>query len=101
MLSLTENPDVAGGTRERRKAGSIAVGFALETEALLENGQKKLESKGFDILVANDATEEGAGFEVDTNRVTLLMKGEPSEECPLMSKNEVADTILDRVTRLL
>jgi phosphopantothenoylcysteine decarboxylase/phosphopantothenate--cysteine ligase len=101
VLSLTENPDVAGGTRERRKAGSIAVGFALETEALLENGQKKLESKGFDILVANDATEEGAGFEVDTNRVTLLMKGEPSEECPLMSKNEVADTILDRVTRLL
>ncbi len=100
-LPLTENPDVAGGTREHRKAGSIVVGFALETEALLENGQKKLESKGFDLLVANDATEEGAGFEVETNRVTLLTKGEPSEALALLSKDEVAEIILDRVARLI
>ncbi len=100
-LTLTENPDVAGGTRERRKEGSIAVGFALETEDLLKNGHKKLESKGFDLLVANDATEEGAGFEVETNRVTLLTSEEPNEELPLLSKNEVAEIVLDRVTRLL
>lgn len=100
-LSLTENPDVAGGTRERRKTGSIAVGFALETQSLLENGHKKLEAKAFDLLVANDATEEGAGFEVDTNRVTLLTPGKPHEELPLLSKDEVAEIILDRVTSLL
>ena len=100
-LSLTENPDVAGGTRERRKTGSIAVGFALETQSLLENGHKKLEAKDFDLLVANDATEEGAGFEVDTNRVTLLTPGKPHEELPLLSKDEVAEIILDRVTSLL
>ena len=100
-LSLTENPDVAGGTRERRKTGSIVVGFALETRSLLENGQKKLEAKDFDLLVANDATEEGAGFEVDTNRVTLLTPGKPNEDLPLLSKDEVAEIILDRVTSLL
>ncbi len=100
-LSLTENPDVAGGTRERRKTGSIVVGFALETRSLLENGQKKLETKDFDLLVANDATEEGAGFEVDTNRVTLLTPGKPNEELRLLSKDQVAEIILDRVTSLL
>ena len=100
-LSLTENPDVAGGTRERRKTGSIVVGFALETRPLLENGQKKLETKDFDLLVANDATEEGAGFEVHTNRVTLLTPGKPNEELPLLSKDQVAEIILDRVTSLL
>ena len=97
-LMLTENPDVAGGTRESRKAGSIAVGFALETASLLENGQKKLESKEFDLLVANGATEEGAGFEVETNRVTLLSDGDPAEQLPLLSKDEVAEIILDRIT---
>ena len=100
-LSLIENPDVAGGTRERRKTGSIVVGFALETRSLLENGQKKLETKDFDLLVANDATEEGAGFEVHTNRVTLLALGKPNEELPLLSKDEVAEIVLDRVTSLL
>ena len=100
-LRLIENPDVAGETRERRKEGSVVVGFALETEALLENGQKKLETKDFDLLDATAATEKRAGFEVETNRVTLLTDGGPSEELPLMSKNEVAEIILDRVTRLL
>ncbi len=100
-LSLTENPDVAGGTRERRKTGSIAVGFALETGSLLENGRKKLEAKDFDLLVANDATEEGAGFEVETNRVTLLARGRLSEELSLLSKHEVAEIVLDRIDGLL
>ncbi len=100
-LTLTENPDVARDTRSRRKAGSVAVGFALETSDVIANARKKLESKGFDLLVANDANEEGAGFEVDTNRVTILTAEGKPERLPLASKHEVADEILDRVTPAL
>ena len=98
-IGLVENPDVARDTMGRRKAGSLAVGFALETTDLLANGRKKLEAKGFDLLVANDATEEGAGFEVETNRVTLLRPEGDPEALPLASKDEIADEILDRVAR--
>ena len=69
---MTANPDVARDTRSERKPGSVTVGFALETDDLLENASKKLKEKGFDLLVANDATEAGAGFGVSTNRVTFL-----------------------------
>ena len=100
-VELVANPDIAGETRSLRKPGSVAVGFALETRDLLANATRKLEAKGFDLLVANDATAEGAGFDVDTNRVTLLGRGGPSEELPLQSKDEVAEAILDRVIRLL
>ena len=100
-LTLAESPDVAGGTRDLRKKGSLSVGFALETESLLENARHKLESKGFDVVVANDAGEAGAGFEVETNRVTLLGTHGEDEELPLESKHEVAEAILDRVSDLL
>lgn len=101
ILTLRETPDVALGTRERRKVGSVSVGFALETASLLENARRKLEAKGFDLLVANDATEEGAGFEVDTNIVTLLRVGAEPERLPLLSKDKVAETILDRVATIV
>ena len=97
---LVQNPDIARETMDRRKEGSIAVGFALETAEAVENGRRKLESKGFDLLVANDATEPGAGFEVETNRVTLLTPGGSPEEIPLSSKHEVAEIILDRIVLL-
>jgi len=96
-LTLRPNPDVAGDTRALRKTGSVTVGFALETRDVLANAQKKLEKKGFDFLVANDVTEEGAGFDVETNRVTILAPGAPPEPLPLMSKDSVAEDILDRV----
>ncbi len=100
-LSLAANPDIAAATRSLRRAGSVAVGFALETGDLLANAKEKLEAKGFDLLVANDATEEGAGFEVETNRVTILDgEGEP-EKLPVLSKDEVAERILDRAGELL
>jgi phosphopantothenoylcysteine decarboxylase/phosphopantothenate--cysteine ligase len=79
----------------------VAVGFALETHDLLANARRKLEAKGFHILVANDATEAGAGFEVDTNRVTVLDAAGGVEEVPLQSKDEVAEAILDRVASAL
>lgn len=101
QVALTANPDVAADTRERRREGSVTVGFALETDHLLENARAKLDGKGFDLLVANDATGEGAGFDVETNRVTLLDAAGESEELPLLSKDEVAERILDRVARIL
>jgi phosphopantothenoylcysteine decarboxylase/phosphopantothenate--cysteine ligase len=97
-VSLVANPDIAGDTRPLRREGSVTVGFALETSNLLENAGKKLAAKGFDLLVANDATEEGAGFEVETNRVTILTTDAPPEKLPIASKDAVAEEILDRVT---
>ncbi len=96
-LALIANPDVAGDTRDARKPGSVAVGFALETDDLVAHAGRKLAAKGFDLIVANDATEEGAGFEVDTNRVTLLSSDGEPEALPLQSKHEVAETVLDRI----
>ncbi len=100
-LTLTENPDVAGETRALRKKGSLSVGFALETQSLMENARSKLESKGFDLVVANDAGEAGAGFDVETNHVILLDREGEIEDVPLASKHEVAETILDRVSQLM
>ena len=100
-LTLAENPDVARETRTVRKAGSVAVGFALETNSLLENAQAKLESKGFDLIVANEAEAEGVGFDVDTNQVVLLGADGESEQLPLLTKDEVAEVILDRVSGIV
>lgn len=97
QVHLTENPDIAAGTRELRKPGSVCVGFALETDDLVENASKKLEAKGFDMVVANSADEDGAGFDVETNRVTLLLRGADPEELPLLSKHEVAEVLFDHI----
>lgn len=100
-FTLSANPDIAAGTRDLRKSGAVTVGFALETSDVIENAKKKLEKKGFDFLVANDVTEEGAGFDVETNRVTVLAPGADPEALPLMSKHAVGEEILDRAARLL
>jgi phosphopantothenoylcysteine decarboxylase/phosphopantothenate--cysteine ligase len=100
-VPLTENPDVARDTRDARKAGAVTVGFALETDDLIANARRKLASKGFDLVVANDATEEGAGFGVATNRVTILRIDGEAEELPLLSKEAVAEALLDRVGAVL
>ncbi len=100
-LTLAENPDVAGETRAVRKTGSVSVGFALETGSLVENARAKLEAKGFDLIVANEAEEESAGFDVDTNRVVLLAADGEPEELPLLAKDEVAEVILDRVSEIV
>jgi phosphopantothenoylcysteine decarboxylase/phosphopantothenate--cysteine ligase len=100
-VTLEENPDIARSTAAARRPGSVTVGFALETSDLLANATKKLEGKGFDLVVANDATEEGAGFEVSTNRVTILWRDGNQQALPLLPKDAVAEEILDRVGRLL
>ena len=100
-LDLAPTPDILQRTRGVRRAGAVIVGFALETERTVESGRDKLAAKDLDLIVVNDATESGAGFGVDTNRVTLLAR-DGSQEClPLMSKDEVADAILDRVEGLI
>ena len=100
-LDLVANPDVARDTRSARGVGAIVVGFALETSDLVANARRKLESKGFDIVVANDATADDSGFGVDTNRATLLTRDGNPEALPLISKDALAEEILDRVAALL
>jgi phosphopantothenoylcysteine decarboxylase/phosphopantothenate--cysteine ligase len=96
-----ENPDIARETRALRRNGAVAVGFALETSDLLARAEAKRTEKGFDLLVANDATEPGAGFEVKTNRVTLLEAGRDPLPLPLLPKPVVADRIVARAAALL
>jgi phosphopantothenoylcysteine decarboxylase/phosphopantothenate--cysteine ligase len=93
--------DVLDATRDLRKTGSMIVGFALETGDALAKGLAKLERKGLDLIVVNDALEPGAGFEKDTNRVALLGRDGTRQILPLQSKREVADAILDRVEQTL
>ncbi|MBX6332736.1 MAG: bifunctional phosphopantothenoylcysteine decarboxylase/phosphopantothenate--cysteine ligase CoaBC [Gemmatimonadaceae bacterium] len=100
-LELTATPDILATTRAQRAAGTVVVGFALETDDLLENARAKLAAKALDLIVANDAREPGAGFAVDTNRVTLLARDGQAEALPLMTKAEVADVLLDRIEALL
>ena len=99
-LDLEETTDILHSTIGKRKKGAIVVGFALETNDVLENGKAKLRDKSLDLIVVNDATEAGAGFGVDTNRVTLIGRDGKAEALPLLSKYDVADAILDRVEQL-
>ena len=98
-LALEPTPDILSSTRSARKEGSVIVGFALETGDAVTKGQAKLEQKGLDFIVINDALEPGAGFDVDTNRVTILAKNGERWDLPLQSKRGVAAAILDRVER--
>lgn len=100
-LRLAPTPDILASTRGARRKGSVIVGFALETDDVLRSGKEKLEKKALDLIVVNDARETGAGFGVDTNRVTLVSRDGTEEALPLLSKAEVADEILDRVEALL
>jgi phosphopantothenoylcysteine decarboxylase/phosphopantothenate--cysteine ligase len=100
-IELAPTPDILASTRAARAKNAVIVGFALETDDALRGGREKLEAKALDMVVVNDARERGAGFGVDTNRVTLLGPDEREEVLPLLSKDAVADEILDRVETLL
>jgi phosphopantothenoylcysteine decarboxylase/phosphopantothenate--cysteine ligase len=100
VLELEHTTDILRATIAKRRKKAIIVGFALETDDVVANARKKLQEKLLDLIVVNDATETGAGFGVDTNRVTLIDRAGAEEILPLLSKAEVADAILDRVERL-
>ena len=99
-LVLEKNPDILAELG-RRKGQRVLVGFAAETADLLANAGKKLQEKNLDLIVANDVTEPGAGFDGDTNIVRLLARDGEVEELPQLSKIEVAHRLLDRIRALL
>ncbi|WP_020675768.1 bifunctional phosphopantothenoylcysteine decarboxylase/phosphopantothenate--cysteine ligase CoaBC [Geopsychrobacter electrodiphilus] len=99
-LSLERNPDLLAELGQR-KTGQILVGFAAETENLVANATTKLKNKNLDLIVANDITAEGAGFGSETNLVKLLFADGRQEELPLLSKDEVAAQLLNRIVLLL
>ena len=98
-FTLVENPDVAATLGKANRSGQIFVGFAAETNDVLAHAKDKLTRKNLDMIVANDVTRPGAGFDVDTNIVTLITK-DRQEALPMMSKAEVAQRILDRALAL-
>jgi phosphopantothenoylcysteine decarboxylase/phosphopantothenate--cysteine ligase len=100
-IRLSPATDILRATLPLRQPHAVIVGFALETGDALAKGAAKLREKSLDMIVVNDAFEEGAGFGVDTNRVTIVTRGGEPERLPLMSKTALADAILDRVEPLL
>ncbi len=95
-LRLVQNPDVAAAVGERKRPGQVLVVFAAETQQVEEHARAKLRKKRADLIVANDVTLPGAGFDVDTNIATLITEG-AIERLPQMRKRALADVILDRI----
>ena len=98
-LRLEPNPDILKEIGAK-KNGKLLVGFAAETDELVANAKKKLKDKNLDIIVANDITGAGAGFDVDTNVATILDRGGGVRALPLMSKDELAEQIFDYLLAL-
>jgi phosphopantothenoylcysteine decarboxylase/phosphopantothenate--cysteine ligase len=96
-LKLVKTPDILSQV----KGDFIRVGFAAESENVVENARNKLVNKNLDLIVANDITRADSGFDADTNRVTIIDKQGKAEELPLMSKREVAERILDKVAGMI
>lgn len=96
VIRLAQTPDVAAAVGKAKIEGQTLVGFAAETNDVLQNAQKKLAKKNLDLIVVNDVTAPGAGFDVDTNVVTFVTK-DGLEKLPMMKKTEVADELLDRI----
>ena len=99
-LELEKTEDILGEIGKKKK-DRVLVGFAAETEDLVENARKKLKEKNLDFIVVNDVTKPGAGFGLDTNQVKILYPSGEVKDLPLMSKEEVSQLILDEVVKLL
>ena len=98
-LTLRQTPDVAAQVGKMKRQGQTLVGFAAETNDVLQNAEGKLNKKNLDMIVANDVTAPGAGFDVDTNIVTFVTRN-GQETLPCLPKKQVADELLDRVMKL-
>jgi phosphopantothenoylcysteine decarboxylase/phosphopantothenate--cysteine ligase len=98
-LELKKTPDILAEVSKHRHNGLLVVGFAAETNDVADYARSKMEKKGLDMVVANDITKEGAGFNTDTNIATILTSGGETE-LPLMSKRELAEKIVDRIAEI-
>ena len=98
-ITLKENPDIAQTIGRMKKKTQTFVGFAAETDHVDTHARKKLEAKNLDMIVANDVTKPGAGFNTDTN-IAALMTRDETKELPLMSKRQLADVILDKIMEI-
>jgi len=99
-IELERNPDIIGEIG-KNKNNIVLVGFAMETRDLLANAREKLKKKNMDLIVANSIREDGAGFQTDTNKITILDREGDNQSLPLMTKIEAAEKILERVSGLL
>jgi len=100
VLRLVRNPDILAELGAMKK-NQVVVGFAAETENLIAQASEKLRRKNCDLMVANDVTAPDAGFEVDTNRVTLVYADGRTEDVPTMQKERLANLLLDRIGELV
>lgn len=98
-IPMERTEDILGFLGEHKQKGQFLCGFSMETQNMLENSRKKLRKKNLDMIVANNVKEEGAGFETDTNIVTLITEQEEIA-LPLMSKEEAANRILDQILKI-
>jgi phosphopantothenoylcysteine decarboxylase/phosphopantothenate--cysteine ligase len=98
-LDLLPNPDIAATLGKIKKEGQILVGFALETDNEIENAKGKLKKKNMDFIVLNSLKNKGAGFQTDTNQITLLDSTGKTENFPLKSKKEIAEDIINYVEK--
>lgn len=99
-IALKRTQDIAQ-TIGNSKKPQVFVGFAAETEHVIENAKRKIKKKGFDFIVSNDLSKSGAGFKSDTNIVTIIDKNDEITSLDLMKKSELADIILDKVKSLI
>ncbi len=95
-LDLVRNPDILGELG-RKKGEVVLVGFSAETENIVDNAAEKLKSKNLDLIVGNDISAPGSGFAAETNRAVVIDRTGVVEEWPLLTKNELAERIIDRV----
>jgi len=96
-LVLEPTPDILTGLVARRPPGQVLVGFAAETNDVTERGRRKMQRKGVDLLVINDVSAPGTGFDHDTNEVTIMRADGSHTEVPMTSKYAVANAVLDSV----
>ncbi len=96
-----KNPDILAQLGRSKRPGQVLVGFAAETRDLIENATEKLINKNLDFIVANNLTQSGSGFGTDTNEVKMIARDGGITSLPCMSKEDVADRILDRIEELL
>jgi phosphopantothenoylcysteine decarboxylase/phosphopantothenate--cysteine ligase len=97
-IDLVKNPDILSELgKSGSKPGRVLVGFAAETENILDNAKEKIARKNLDMIVVNDVSRKDAGFDVDTNKVNFIFKDGSNEELPLLTKEEVANQLLDKI----